>query len=82
MERMMNDGRKRAGGNPDDAKSGRKSLRSLLAGIRERRRFNRSLEVLRGLNNRELSDIGLSRADVERAAEGSLFRDATLRDRW
>ena len=82
MERLLDEGRMRRSGNPADAGSGNKPLRSLLAGIKKRRALNRSLEVLRRLSNRELSDIGLSRADIERIAADTLFRDATLRDRW
>ena len=57
-------------------------LKTLILKVRGLRERSRNLRELRGINDHQLSDLGLSRVDVERIASNSLFRDSTLRDRW
>ncbi|MBF9018405.1 MULTISPECIES: DUF1127 domain-containing protein [unclassified Oceanispirochaeta] len=45
-------------------------------------KHHHNIQELRDFNDRELSDLGLSRVDIEKTSPDSLFRDSALIDRW
>jgi uncharacterized protein YjiS (DUF1127 family) len=57
----------------------RRQLQRAAAAWREYRRRHRLEQELRGLDRRQLADIGLTRGDVPAVIDGSYFRDSSRR---
>ncbi len=53
----------------------RRAHERILAGIERRREYHRTLAELSSLTERELTDIGLCRADIEGVARNHLQND-------
>jgi uncharacterized protein YjiS (DUF1127 family) len=56
------------GTEPDPRKEGTAMIAALVRFIQEWKRYNRSLNELSRLGDRELADIGISRSDIPRVA--------------
>jgi uncharacterized protein YjiS (DUF1127 family) len=59
----------------------KKIFRFLVSEVKRIRANNQNMNELRGLNSHELSDIGLSRIDLERTIQNPRDKDFTLRNR-
>jgi uncharacterized protein YjiS (DUF1127 family) len=48
-------------------------VNKIIEGLRQRRRFNRTVNELSKLTNRDLADLGINRTDIYRVARESML---------